>query len=37
MADPMDSVFELAALMEALFEADPPLVDRSALRDVCGA
>ena len=34
MADPIDSVVELAPLMEALFGADPPLVDRSALRDV---
>jgi predicted ATPase len=34
MADPIDSVVELAPLMEVLFGADPPLVDRSALRDV---
>ena len=34
MADPIDSVVELAPLMEALFGSDPPLVDRSALRDV---
>jgi predicted ATPase len=34
MADPMDSVVELAPLMEALFEGDPPLVDRASLRDV---
>jgi hypothetical protein len=26
----MDSVVELVALMEALFEGDPPLVDRAA-------
>ena len=34
MADPIDSVVELAPLMEALFGSDPPLVNRSALRDV---
>jgi predicted ATPase len=34
MADPIDSVVELAPLMEALFGADPPMVDRSALSDV---
>jgi AAA ATPase domain len=34
MADPIDSIVELAPLMEALFGSDPPLVDRGALRDV---
>ena len=37
MADPIESVVELAALMEALFEGDPPLLERAALRDVHAA
>jgi hypothetical protein len=37
MADPIESVVELAALIEALFEGDPPLVDRAALCDVHAA
>jgi hypothetical protein len=34
MADPIESVVELAVLIEALFEGDPALVDRAALCDV---
>ena len=37
MADPIESVVELAALMEALFEGDPPLVEGAALRDIHAA
>jgi DNA-binding CsgD family transcriptional regulator len=37
MADPIESVVELAALMEALFEGDPPLVEGAALRDLHAA
>jgi hypothetical protein len=37
MADPIESVVELAALIEALFEGDPPLADRAALCDVHAA
>lgn len=37
MADPLDRVVGLAPLMEALFEDDPPLIDRKALRDVHAA
>jgi DNA-binding CsgD family transcriptional regulator/tetratricopeptide (TPR) repeat protein len=33
MADPIDSVVEFAPLIEALFEHEPPLVDRAALGD----
>src|ERR1700754_150296 len=29
MADPLDRVVELASVMEALFENDPPLLDRT--------
>jgi DNA-binding CsgD family transcriptional regulator len=33
-ADTIDSVVDLAPLMEALFDGDPPLLDRAGLRDV---
>jgi DNA-binding CsgD family transcriptional regulator len=33
MADPLDRVVELAPLLEALFENDPPLFDRRLLSD----
>jgi predicted ATPase len=33
-ADPIDGVVDLAVLMEALFDGDPPLLDRAALSDV---
>jgi DNA-binding CsgD family transcriptional regulator len=34
MADPIGGIVELAPLMEALFEHEPPLLDRSLLTDV---
>jgi predicted ATPase len=37
MADPMDRVVELAPLLEAIFGNDPPLVDRTALRELHAA
>jgi DNA-binding CsgD family transcriptional regulator/tetratricopeptide (TPR) repeat protein len=37
MADPFDSVVDLAPLLEALFDNDPPLLDRSTLRDTHAA
>jgi DNA-binding CsgD family transcriptional regulator len=37
MADPLDSVVDLAPLMEALFGNDPPLLDRTLLRDAHAA
>jgi predicted ATPase len=33
-AEPGEGIVELASLMEALFGGDPPLLDRSALRDL---
>ncbi|MDT4996859.1 MAG: hypothetical protein QOD45_927, partial [Pseudonocardiales bacterium] len=33
MADPLDRVVDLAPLLEALFDNDPPLLDQLALRD----
>ena len=33
MADPLDRVVELAPLLEALFQNDPPLLDRKLLSD----
>jgi DNA-binding CsgD family transcriptional regulator len=33
MADPLDRVVELAPLLEALFDGDPPLFDRDRLSD----
>jgi predicted ATPase len=33
-ADPIDGVVDLAPLLEALFDGDPPLFDRAALGDV---
>src|SRR5262249_32460295 len=33
MADPLDRVVELAPLLEALFQNDPPLFDRGLLSD----
>ncbi|MGW6277827.1 helix-turn-helix transcriptional regulator [Kribbella sp. NPDC055071] len=37
MADPTQRVVELAPLLEALFEHDPPLLERSALKEVYAA
>jgi DNA-binding CsgD family transcriptional regulator len=37
MADPLDSVVDLAPLLEALFDNDPPLLDRAALLDTHAA
>jgi len=37
MADPLDSVVDLAPLLEALFDNDPPLLERAALRDTHAA
>jgi hypothetical protein len=37
MADPLDSVVDLAPVLEALFDNDPPLLDRAALRDTHAA
>lgn len=37
MADPIGGVVELAPLMEALFEHEPPLLDRSLLSDLHSA
>jgi predicted ATPase len=33
MADPVDRIVELAPLLEALFQNDPPLFDRRLLSD----
>jgi len=37
MADPLDRVVDLAPVLEALFDGDEPLIDRSGLRDVHSA
>ena len=37
MTDPIESVVGVAALIEALFEGDPPLLERAALGDVQAA
>ena len=37
MADPIDQIVDLAPLLEALFENDPPLLSRAALDDVHAA